>query len=36
MEKRQQQFSLWYFLIAFLALLAIETFLFSPHVENLL
>ena len=35
MEKKQQQFSLWYFLMAFLALLAIETFLFSPHVENL-
>lgn len=35
MEKKKQQFSLWYFVIAFLVLMAIESFLFSPHVENL-
>jgi cell division protease FtsH len=34
MEK-QQQFSLWYFLIAFLAIMAIQNFLFPPHAENL-
>ena len=35
MEKKQQQFSLWYFLAALLALMAIQTFLFAPHAENL-
>ncbi|MEW5756307.1 MAG: ATP-dependent zinc metalloprotease FtsH [Pseudomonadota bacterium] len=35
MEKKQQQFSLWYFLIAFLVMLAIQNFLFGKHVENL-
>jgi cell division protease FtsH len=35
MEKKKQQFSLWYFVVAFLVLMAIESFLFSPHVENL-
>jgi cell division protease FtsH len=34
MEKHQQ-FSLWYFLIAFLAIMAIQNFLFAPHAENL-
>ena len=34
MEK-QQQFSLWYFLVAFLAIMAIQNFLFAPHPENL-
>ncbi len=34
MEK-QQQFSLWYFLVAFLAIMAIQNFLFGPHPENL-
>ncbi len=34
MEK-QQQFSIWYFLIAFLAVLAMQNFLFAPHAENL-
>ncbi len=34
MEK-QQQFSVWYFLIAFLAIMAIQNFLFPPHAENL-
>src|SRR3990172_1744706 len=33
MEK--PQFSLWYFLIAFLAILAMQNFLFPPHAENL-
>lgn len=35
MEKPQQQFSLWYFLIVFLAILAMQRFLFAPHAENL-
>ena len=35
MEKQQQQFSLWYFLIVFLAILAMQYFLFGPHAENL-
>ena len=35
MEKRQRQFSIWYFLLAFLALLAIENYFFSSHVETL-
>jgi cell division protease FtsH len=35
MEKKQQQFSLWYFLAVFLAILAIQNFLFAPHTENL-
>ncbi|MBI3345004.1 MAG: ATP-dependent zinc metalloprotease FtsH [Gammaproteobacteria bacterium] len=34
MEK-QQQFSLWYFLIVFLAILAMQNFLFGPHAANL-
>ncbi len=34
MEKKEQ-FSLWYFLIAFLAIMAIQNFLFGPHAENL-
>ncbi len=34
MEKHQQ-FSLWYFLIAFLAIMAMQNFLFAPHAENL-
>ena len=35
MEKQQRQFSLWYFLIAFLVILAVQSFLFAPHTENL-
>lgn len=35
MEKTQQQFSLWYFVIVFLLLLAMQSFLFAPHTENL-
>ncbi len=34
MEK-QQQFSLWYFVITFLILLALQSFLFAPHTENI-
>jgi len=34
MEK-SQQFSLWYFLGAFLLILALQNFLFAPHAENL-
>ena len=34
MEK-QQQFSAWYFLVAFLLILAMQNFLFAPHAENL-
>ncbi len=34
MEKKQQ-FSIWYFLIAFLAIMAIQTFLFTPHEEDI-
>ncbi len=35
MEKKQQQFSLWYFIIAFFILTVIQSFFFAPHVENL-
>jgi len=35
MERKQQQFSIWYFLIAVVVLLAMQNYLFSPHVENL-
>lgn len=35
MEKKQQPFSFWYFLIVFLAILAMQSFLFAPHAENL-
>ncbi|MBI3077702.1 MAG: ATP-dependent zinc metalloprotease FtsH [Deltaproteobacteria bacterium] len=35
MEKRQQQFSLWYFIATFLLLLAIQNYFFAPHAENL-
>jgi len=35
MEKTRQQFSLWYFLIVFLAILAMQNFLFGPHAANL-
>ena len=35
MEKQQHQFSLWYFLIAFLLILAMQSFLFAPRAENL-
>ena len=35
MEKQQQQFSLWYFLIVFLLIFAMQSFLFAPHAENI-
>jgi len=35
MEKNQQQFSLWYFIVAFFILTMFQSFFFSPHVENL-
>jgi cell division protease FtsH len=34
-DKQRQQFSLWYFLIAFLILIALQNFLFTPHAETL-
>ncbi len=33
--ENKEQFSIWYFLIAFLAILAMQNFLFPPHAENL-
>ncbi len=35
MERRQQQFSIWYFLATFLFLVAVQNFFFGPHTENL-
>jgi len=35
MEPRQQQFSLWYVLLAVSAMLILQSLLFSPHVETL-
>lgn len=35
MEKKQQQFSLWYFLVAFLLVMALQSFLSRPHAESL-
>ncbi|MCY1480024.1 ATP-dependent zinc metalloprotease FtsH 4 [compost metagenome] len=35
MEPRQQQFSLWYVLLAVSAMLILQSVLFSPHVETL-
>jgi len=35
MEPRQQQFSIWYFLIGFFVILALQNFLFAPHVEEI-
>ncbi len=35
MEKKQQQFSIWYFLAAFLLIVAIQNYVVAPHVENL-
>src|SRR3990167_3138129 len=34
MEKKQQ-FSIWYFLIAFVLILAIQNYVTAPHAENL-
>jgi cell division protease FtsH len=33
MEQKQQQFSIWYFIITFIIILAIQTFLLRPPVE---
>jgi cell division protease FtsH len=33
MEQKQQQFSVWYFIVVFLIMLAIQTFLLAPRVE---
>ncbi|MBI3015173.1 MAG: ATP-dependent metallopeptidase FtsH/Yme1/Tma family protein [Candidatus Tectomicrobia bacterium] len=35
MEKKQQSFSLWYFLIAFFFVLLLQNYLFTPRVANL-
>ncbi len=35
MEKKEQQFSLWYFIMVFFALMVIQFFLFPTQVENL-
>ncbi len=35
MEKKQKEFSLWYFVIAFLILIAIENLILSSHLESL-
>jgi cell division protease FtsH len=35
MESKQQTFSFWYFIIAMIALLAVESFFFAPHAETL-
>ena len=35
MEKHQQQFSLWYFVITFALLVLLQAFLAAPHVQPL-
>ncbi len=35
MEKKQQQFSLWYFILMFALLTVVQSLFLSPHVENL-
>src|SRR5437867_8210014 len=35
MKPRQRQFAVWYFVAAFAILLAVQSFLFAPHTENL-
>ncbi|NKE73270.1 ATP-dependent zinc metalloprotease FtsH [Candidatus Manganitrophus noduliformans] len=35
MESKQQTFSFWYFIIAMIALLAVESYFVSPHAETL-
>src|SRR5712691_959928 len=35
MEKHQQQFSLWYFVVTFVLLMLLQTFLAAPHVQPL-
>jgi cell division protease FtsH len=34
MEPRRRQFSIWYFVATFLVLVAIQSFLSAPHIEN--
>lgn len=35
MESKQQTFSFWYFIIAMIVLLVVESFFLSPHAETL-
>ncbi len=35
MEKKQQQFSIWYFIAAFIVILMIQNYLTGPHVETI-
>ncbi len=35
MEKKQQQFSIWYFLAIMFVILAIQNYFFAPHTANL-
>ena len=35
MEKKHQQFSIWYFIVVFLLILWMQQAFFGPHVENL-
>jgi cell division protease FtsH len=35
MEKKQQQFSIWYFLATMFVILAIQNYFFAPHIANL-
>ncbi len=35
MERKEQQFSLWYFIIVLLGLMIVQSLFLSPHVENL-
>ncbi len=35
MEKKQQQFSIWYFLVTMFVILAIQNYFFAPHTANL-
>ncbi|MFZ5862339.1 MAG: ATP-dependent zinc metalloprotease FtsH [Nitrospirota bacterium] len=35
MQPKQQQFSIWYFVVASLVIVAIQFVLFAPHIENL-
>jgi len=35
MEKKQQQFSFWYFVVAFIVIVIIQNFLTTPHLETI-
>jgi cell division protease FtsH len=35
MEKKQQQFSIWYFIAAFIIIMMIQNYLTGPHVETI-